>query len=63
MQKELRRLEREIEKLEADLDAVNESKAEHATDYEKLMELDEQEAALKAQLEELLEDWEGVASF
>jgi predicted nuclease with TOPRIM domain len=62
VQKEQRRLEREIEKLEAELETVNELRTEHATDYEKLMELDEQEAVLKAQLEELLEDWEEVAN-
>jgi valyl-tRNA synthetase len=62
VQKELRRLEREIEKLETELDAVNELKTEHATDYEKLMELDEREALLRTQLEVLLDDWEEVAS-
>ena len=57
-QKELRRIEREIEKLESALEAVEVLRGEHATDYEKLMELDEQEAVLKSQLEALLEEWE-----
>jgi prefoldin subunit 5 len=63
VQKELKRLEREIEKLEAEIEAVDELKAEYATDYEKLMELDKQETAHRAQLEELLESWEEVANF
>jgi len=63
VQKELRRLEREIDNLEAELDAVNVSKTEYATDYEKLMELDEQEAALRVHLEAMLEEWEAIASY
>ncbi|MCL2662267.1 MAG: ABC-F family ATP-binding cassette domain-containing protein [Oscillospiraceae bacterium] len=61
-QKEQRRLEREIEKLEEEIEVLDKLKTEHATDYERLMELDEEEAALKTQLDELLEDWEEVAS-
>jgi ATPase subunit of ABC transporter with duplicated ATPase domains len=62
VQKEQKRLEREIEKLEAELETVNELRAEHATDYEKLMELDEREADLQMELDALLDDWEDVAS-
>jgi hypothetical protein len=58
VQKELRRIEREIEKMESALEAVEVLRGEHATDYEKLMELDEQETVLKSQLEALLEEWE-----
>jgi len=60
--KEIRRLEREIEKLEIELFDINEQRTEHASDYEKLMELDDLEAKLEDQLEELLEDWEDAAS-
>jgi len=56
--KELRRIEREIEKLESEMDDIEKLKTEHSTDYAKLMELDEQEAELKTQLDDLLEEWE-----
>jgi len=58
VQKELRRLEREIEKLETELEVVEGLREKHATDYEKLMELDEQEAGLKSELDLLLVRWE-----
>ena len=61
-QKELRRLERDIEKLETELENLQSKKQEHATDYEKLMELDEHEKTVSAQLEELFEDWERTLS-
>jgi len=35
---------------------------EHSTDYEKLMELDEKEAALQERLDDLLEEWEEAAN-
>ena len=57
-QKELRRIEREIERLETELESVEVLRGEHASDYEKLMELDERDAVLKVQLEEMLEEWE-----
>jgi len=37
-------------------------KADFSTDYEKLMQLDEQESELKIQLEDLLEEWEQAAN-
>ena len=61
-QKELRRVEREIDKLETEIEGITKLRAEHSTDYEKLMELDEREAGLKAHLEELLHEWEEAAS-
>jgi len=60
--KELRRLEREIETLEKDLKTIRQNKDVFSTDYEKLMELDEQEQAAAAQLDELLEEWESSLS-
>jgi len=60
MQKEIKRIEREIEKLESDIEIINNEKNKHATDYEKLMELDNQESELETQLEELLDDWEEI---
>ena len=57
-QKELRRIEREIEKLETNLADIKTQKEEHSTDYEKLMELDNQELQVQEELDALLEDWE-----
>jgi ATPase subunit of ABC transporter with duplicated ATPase domains len=60
-QKELRRLEREIEKLEKDMESVKLTKDVFSTDYEKLMELDEREKEIKDKLDSLLEEWETLA--
>ena len=60
-QKELRRLEREIEKLENELTAIDQQKEEFATDYEKLMELDERESNVHTALDKFLESWEAIA--
>jgi len=62
VQKELRRIEREIEKLETELDEVEVLRGEFSSDYEKLMELDKQEAGLKELLEGLLKEWEEAQS-
>jgi len=59
--KELRRLEREIDKLEKELEAIKLKKQVFSTDYEKLMELDEQEKVVKEQLDDMLADWEKAA--
>jgi ATPase subunit of ABC transporter with duplicated ATPase domains len=61
-QKELRRLEREIEKLEGDLGELGRQKDEFSTDYEKLMELDERERGVQLALDVLMGDWERAAS-
>ena len=58
MQKELRRLEREIEKQEAQLDEVKLLKDEFFADYEKLMALDDRESEILGQINELYEAWE-----
>jgi len=60
--KELRRVEREVDKLETEIEYLGMKKSEYSTDYEKLMEFDEQEAVLKEQLEELLNEWEHFAN-
>jgi len=60
-QKELRRLEREIEKLESDLSEIMLQREEFSTDYKKLLELDERESGVHAALDKLLEAWETVA--
>jgi uncharacterized protein YlxW (UPF0749 family) len=60
-QKELRRLERDIDKLEKELESVKLVKDVFSTDYEKLMELDSQESELQSRLDGLLEEWEALA--
>ena len=54
------RTEREIEKLEGQLAALDAESEANATDYQKLMELDAQKQALNAQLEVLYEAWEAL---
>ena len=61
-EKRIARIERDIAKLEeqiAEKDALCE---EYASDYQKLIEIGEEKAALEAQLEELLETWEELSS-
>jgi len=60
--KELRRVEKEIDNLETEIEYLEMKKSEYATDYEKLMEFDEQEKELKEQLEKLLDEWEYFAN-
>ena len=59
--KRMARLESQIEKLEASLADVAAREQEHAADYQKLMELGQQRAALQEQLDELYERWEALA--
>lgn len=58
--KEIRRLEREIDKLENELEAIKLEKEVYATDYEKLLKLDEQERMLTETLDEMLEKWDAL---
>ena len=52
--------EREIEKLEGQLAALDAESEANATDYQKLMEIDARKQALNAQLEALYEAWEAL---
>lgn len=54
------RTERDIEKLEAQLAALDAESEANATDYQKLMELDEQKQTLNTQLEALYAAWEAL---
>ena len=54
------RTEREIEKLEGQLAALDAESEANATDYQKLMEIDARKQALNAQLEALYEAWEAL---
>ena len=56
--KALQRLEREIGKLEEKIASLDALAEEHATDYQKLMELGAEKEDLEAQLLELYERWE-----
>jgi len=56
-QKEIRRLEREIEKLEDELDGIKLLRDEFSADYEKLMELDERDKESQEALTGLYEQW------
>ena len=61
VQKEIKRLEREIEKLETELGGVGLLKDEFASDYEKLMELDERERGIAAEIDAVYGEWERFA--
>ena len=52
------RVEKDIEKAEAAQAALDAEMAENASDYQKLMELEEKKAALDEELEELYAQWE-----
>ncbi len=59
--KQLAKLEREIEKLESAIGDLAAREEEHATDYQKLMELGSEKAALQEKLDGLYEQWETLA--
>ena len=61
LEKELRALERQIQKLEEEQEALNARMEASATDYQKLQELTEQQAALEAELTEAYERWESLS--
>jgi ATP-binding cassette subfamily F protein 3 len=60
-EKQLARLEREIAKAEEELRALNQKREEFCSDYEKLLELDQEEAALKEMLDEKYLEWAELA--
>ena len=57
----LARLESQIEKLESSLGEVAAREEQYATDYQKLMELAEERAALQEKLDGLYSEWEALA--
>ena len=59
--KELERVERDIGKAEAELAALEAAEAENATDYQKLMALGEEKAAVQEKLDALYLRWEELA--
>ena len=54
------KIEREIEKLEAQLAEIERQYALYASDYQKLMELDEEKASAEAELMEKYGQWEAL---
>ncbi len=59
--KQIAKVEREIEKLEASLEDINKLEAENASDYHKLMELDQERSTLQSQLDALYTKWEELS--
>ena len=57
-EKEARRCEREIEKIESRLKEIEREEGEHASDYQRLMELEEEKARLDSELDALYSRWE-----
>ena len=62
MDKQIAKTEREIARLEEKLAQLEALAEENATDYQKLMEIDEQKEELNAQLLALYEKWEEMSS-
>ncbi|SHH47948.1 ATPase components of ABC transporters with duplicated ATPase domains [Sporobacter termitidis DSM 10068] len=60
-EKQIARLEREIAALEESLKKLAEQKNEFCADYEKLMELDGEEAALQSQLDDKYDAWAALS--
>ena len=59
--RQMQRVEKEISRLEEQLAALEEESARYATDYQKLMELEEQKGALNTALMEQYERWEALS--
>ena len=59
-ERQLARIEREIGKTEEQLAALDREAEEYASDYQKLLELEEKRAALNAALDELYAQWEAI---
>lgn len=57
-EKEARRCEREIEKIESRLKEIEREEGEHASDYQRLMELEDEKARLDPELDALYTRWE-----
>ncbi len=61
-EKQLAKLEREIGKIEEEMAELDRQSQEFASDYQKLMEIDEQRSALNDKLDELYTAWEELSS-
>jgi len=61
LERQMSKLEREIEKLEAEMAGLDALAQEHASDYQKLLEIDERRSALEAELEGLYFQWDELS--
>ena len=61
VEKQIAKTEKEIEKLENKLAELEELEATNASDYQKLMELEEEKSGVEASLEELYAKWEELS--
>ena len=61
LEKDLRALERQIQKLEEEQAALSAQMEEFATDYQKLSDLTAQQEALEGQLQEAYDRWESLS--
>ncbi|MCR5137114.1 MAG: ABC-F family ATP-binding cassette domain-containing protein [Oscillospiraceae bacterium] len=61
-EKQLQKLEKEISRLEKQLAELDREAEEYATDYQKLMEVDEKKEALNTELLALYEKWEELST-
>ena len=59
--KQLRRTELEIEKLEGLIRELDAEAEANGSDYQRLMEIDEERSGLSAQLDALYEEWEELS--
>jgi len=60
-EKQMAKLEKEIARFEGEKLELEEKEADYVSDYEALMEIAEQKAALETKLAELYEQWEALA--
>ena len=60
-EKQLRRTEREIEKLEGRIRELDAEAEANGSDYQRLMEIDEERSGLSEQLDALYEEWEELS--
>ncbi len=60
-ERQLARIERDIEKTEGELNELDLLYEQHSSDYEKLLELDTRKAKLQAELDDLYVQWEELS--
>ena len=60
--RQIAKVEKEIEKLEAKLAELDELAAANGSDYQKLMEIESEKETISLQLEEQYEKWEELSS-
>lgn len=62
LEKQIAKIEKEIERLEAQSTCLDEQAQEFSSDYQKLMEIEEEKKQLDTQLEEAYANWEELSS-